>query len=647
VTLPVPDLDDRRFQDIVDDAKRLVPKYCPEWTNHNLSDPGVALIELFAWMTDMFLYRLNQVPDRLYVKFLDLVGVELFPPQAAATDLTFWLSAPEAQPVTVPAGTEVATAPTSDSAPLVFATTADLHIAQPELVDLLVSTGTDRYESAWEELRYPSGRVRCFTSDPPRPGDNFLLGFADGLAGNVIRLALETSVFGLGIDPDEPPLVWEVWAGEAWIPVTVHEDLTGGLNRTGSVTLLIPPWHEPITLAQRRAFWLRGRYTEPLEGQPFYGESPELQTLAVASLGGTVGALHCELVDGEALGRSEGRPGEVYTCRRQPVLARGAGETVTTDGPAGHIVWQEVADFSCSGPEDHHVVWDGATGSIRFGPAVRYADGSVRQHGAVPAAGAEVSVTGYRTGGGSAGNVGAGTLTVLRTTIPYIDRVTNLIRASGGVDGESVDNAKIRGPLALRSGDRAVTAADVERLALDADPAVARARCLAPLAIGDAVRLLVVPQVEKRASALELDDFALDDRLYRAISDHLEPRRMLGSTIAVGTPYYQGITAAVLLTAAAGRPVDLIRERALEALYRWINPITGGPSGTGWPFDADLAAGAVGELLLGVDGVARVEEVLLFEADVRNKRRIGRAKDMVRLSPEALFLSFAHRVVVR
>jgi len=76
--LPAPDLDDRRFQDIVDEAKRLIPRYCPEWTNHNLSDPGVALIELFAWMSEMILYRLNQVPERFYSKFLELIGIEPF-----------------------------------------------------------------------------------------------------------------------------------------------------------------------------------------------------------------------------------------------------------------------------------------------------------------------------------------------------------------------------------------------------------------------------------------------------------------------------------------------------------------------------------------------------------------------------------------
>jgi predicted phage baseplate assembly protein len=647
MSLPAPSLDDRRFQDIVDEAKRLIPRYCPEWTNHNLSDPGVALIELFAWMTDMFLYRLNQVPDRLYTKFLDLVGVELFPPQAAGTGLTFWLSAPEAEPVTVPVGTEVATAPEPGADPVVFVTVRDLHIAQPELVGLLTSSGPDRYEDAWEELRYPGGRVRCFTSDPPRPGDAFYIGFAHPLAGNVIRLDVETSVFGLGIDPERPPLAWEVWGGEAWIPAAVHRDATGGLNRTGSVTLLIPAWHDPLTLAHRRGFWLRGRYTEVEAGQPAYAASPEIQGLGAASLGGTVAAHQCQYVPAEVLGRSDGSPGQVFTCRQRPVLERQPKEVVVTEGADGHVEWREVPDFSRSDRRDHHFVWDGVTGQVRFGPAVAYPDGTVHQHGAVPAAGAEVSVTGYRTGGGAGGNVGAGTLTVLRTTIPYIDRVTNLERATGGVDGETVANAKLRGPLALRSGDRAVTAADVERLALDADAAVARARCLPPASPGGPVRLLVVPQVEKPPQTLELDDFAVDDRLFAQLRNYLEPRRMLGATIQIGTPYYQGVSVAVLVNATAGRAPDLVRERALEALYGWINPLVGGPGGSGWPFDTDLTAGALAEVLAAVDGIDRVEDVVLFEADVRNRTRVGQGRELVRLGPDSLFLSFRHWVVVR
>ena len=108
MALPAPDLDDRRFQDFVDDAKRLVQRRCPEWTDHNVHDPGVTLIEALAMMADQIVYRLNRVPDRLHLKFLDLVGVRLHPPAVARVPLTFWLSAAQPEPVVIPETTEVA-----------------------------------------------------------------------------------------------------------------------------------------------------------------------------------------------------------------------------------------------------------------------------------------------------------------------------------------------------------------------------------------------------------------------------------------------------------------------------------------------------------------------------------------------------------
>src|SRR5205085_4588154 len=105
MALPVPNLDDRRFQDLVDDAKRLVQQKCPEWTDHNVSDPGVTLIETFAWMTDQVLYRLNRVPERNYIKFLELIGVRLFPPTAARAAITFWLAGPQPDTIHIRPGT--------------------------------------------------------------------------------------------------------------------------------------------------------------------------------------------------------------------------------------------------------------------------------------------------------------------------------------------------------------------------------------------------------------------------------------------------------------------------------------------------------------------------------------------------------------
>jgi hypothetical protein len=131
------------------------------------------------------------------------------------------------------------------------------------------------------------------------------------------------------------------------------------------------------------------------------------------------------------------------------------------------------------------------------------------------------------------------------------------------------------------------------------------------------------------------------------VRTYLDSRRILGSTIEIGTPYYQGVTIAALLTARPGRPASLLRERAHSALYRFLNPLTGGADGGGWAFDTDLNAASVFQLLEAIEGVERVEEVLFFEYDLRNHERLGFGKELVKLDRDSLFLSANHQVVVR
>ncbi|HEY2811891.1 MAG TPA: putative baseplate assembly protein [Acidimicrobiales bacterium] len=649
MALPVPDLDDRRFQDIVDEAKRLIPRYCPEWTNHNLSDPGVALIELFAWMSEMILYRLNQVPDRFYTKFLDLVGIEPFPPSVARADLTFWLSTVLDQEVVVPTGTQVATFGAAEGDDIVFSTSSDLVIAPPDLIAARTSQAgnEEMFADAWDDLRYDGGVVVCFQSSPLTPGDAFYLGFGRTLGGNLVRLHVQASIEGIGVDPERPPLIWESWTGEAWVPVRVHGDTTGGLNRDGTLSLVMPRDHEPVTLGGSRAYWIRARLVAATVGQPPYQASPQIKSVRAETLGGTVAAEHAVAIPMESLGRSDGQAGQSFQVSRPPVLPRREGERVRVVTSDGVEEWEEVDNFTASRGVDKHYTWDGASGAIRFGPRVRYADGSMRQHGAVPRDGSEIVVTGYRHGGGEAGNVGNGTLTVLRTTVPFIDRVSNLATATGGVDAESVDNAKMRGPMTLRTGSRAVTAHDYERLTLEASVEVARARCLPPSDPGGPVRLLVVPHVRSMPEQHRLDDFALSEPLVALISEHLDERRVLGTTIEVGVPYYQGVTVAALIRALPGRPATLVRQRALDLLNEFVNPLTGGVEGNGWPFDTDINAAPIAQMLEAVEGVDRVEEVLLFEYDLRTGRRHGSGKELIRLDRQSLFLSAGHQVVVR
>lgn len=648
--LPTPDLDDRTFQDIVDEAKRLIPQYCPEWTNHNVSDPGVALIELFAWMSEMVLYRVNQVPERLYTHFLNLVGIEPFPPAVARTDLTFWLSAVLDSAVVVPANTEVMTAAsagdTSDA--VVFTTTEDLTIAPPVLQGAkTVAVDSGRTVDVWDDLRFNAAGVRCFASEQITPDDAFLLGFRDSLAGMMLQISVEAEAEGIGVDPRRPPLVWEVWNGEGWLATQVYDDSTGGLNRAGKIVLITPVQHVPLAVGNDTAYWLRARLLRPADGQPTYQASPRVRAIEVAALGGTVRAEHAELAAREQIGRSDGRPGQRFQVSRHPVLPRRADEVVRVVDGDVTTAWREVADFAGSGPSDRDFVWDSSTGVVHFGPRVRYPDGTVRQHGAVPRDGALVEVTGYRHGGGARGNVGARTLSLMRTSVPFVSGVVNLTPATGGVDAESVAEAKVRGPLTLRTGQRAVTAADYERLTLEASPEVSRARCRSARRGNGTVQLLVVPRVRGDVDEHRLDDYAISQDLMGVVSTHLDRHRVIGTAVEVTTPFYQGVSVAALVHGAPGRQPGVVQQRAVSALNRYINPTLGGADGTGWPFDTDLNVATITQLLESVEGVERVEEALLFEYDLRTGRRLGSATEVIRLDRQSLFLSAKHQVVVR
>jgi predicted phage baseplate assembly protein len=236
---------------------------------------------------------------------------------------------------------------------------------------------------------------------------------------------------------------------------------------------------------------------------------------------------------------------------------------------------------------------------------------------------------------------------VMRSAVPFVNGTINLGPAAGGVDAESVAEAKVRGPLTLRTGNRAVTARDFERLTIESSIEVARARCRPAGRGNGAVQLLVVPHVRSEPTGHQLDDFAISPQLMTTIVDALDEHRLVGTSVEVSTPYYQGVSVVALLHGAPGRPAALVRQRTMDALSRFLNPLVGGSNGTGWPFDADVNLAVITQLLESVDGVERVEEVLLFEYDLRTGRRLGGGKDVIRLDKQSLFLSAGHQVVVR
>ncbi|MFJ8311795.1 MULTISPECIES: putative baseplate assembly protein [unclassified Streptomyces] len=645
MALPAPHLDDRRFQQFVDDAKRYIQQRCPEWSDHNVSDPGVTLIEAVAHMADQLVYRLNRVPEKNQLAFLDLLGVTLFPPAAARASVTFWLSAPQSEPVVLPTGTEVATGRTETEEAVVFATEDDLTIVPCHLTHVLRQPAGSGPEDCSQDV-LGNTDVSVFSSGP-LPGDVLLFGLSAAIPNCTAALRLESRVDGVGVDPRQPPLVWEAWTADGWTECEIAEDSTGGLNRPGEVVLHMPGGHMVSRMAGRLdAGWLRCRVVEAAPGQPFYSVSPTVRGASGFTIGGTTQVSHAESVRDESLGDSEGVPGQRLLLAHSPVVG---GVRLEVSAGEGWEEWEAVDDFASSGPFDRHFTLDAATGELAFGPSVRQPDGTVRQFGAVPIKGAAIRASRYGTGGGRSGNVARGAIQVLRSSIPYIARVENREAARGGVDGETVEEAKTRAPIALRAQERAVTARDYEELARRAAPETARIACLAADAAesGDnAVRVLVVPQaVPDRGGRLRFEQLVPGDELLGRVTSFLDERRPLGTRLAVGPPFYQGVTVVATLHAFRAAKADHVRDEALNALYSYLDPLTGGAHGTGWPFGRPLRAGEIFAALQRVPGVELVDEVLLHPADPLTGRR-GDATDRIELSPSALLFPFDHRVRV-
>ena len=103
--IPLPNLDDRRWSDLFEDGRANITRYAPQWTDHNLHDPGITIIDLYAWLAEMTNYRLNRVPTRHKRKFLELLGFDIQNPIPAVTLLSF-APAAATPPFVLPAGSE-------------------------------------------------------------------------------------------------------------------------------------------------------------------------------------------------------------------------------------------------------------------------------------------------------------------------------------------------------------------------------------------------------------------------------------------------------------------------------------------------------------------------------------------------------------
>ncbi|MGY2896268.1 putative baseplate assembly protein [Deinococcus sp. UYEF24] len=669
--LPTTNLDDRRFDDLVAQARQLIPQYCPEWTDHNTSDPGIALLEIFAWMTDLMLFRVNQVPEKMFVKFLDMIGMQLDPPRAAVAPVTFYLAAAPSEPLTISAATEVATVRTEVTEAIVFSTEEDLTIYPPRLKAAF--TGNALGDNTFvvhdlERLGVLGHKVAVFSAEPV-PGDAFYLCLEDNHGAHVISLLLVCEVAGgAGVDPKEPPFVWEVWQGSLnrWATCTVEYDGTLAFNISGEVILRLPSMVEEEFFGAR-GHWLRCRITSE-QNYAGYKVSPDIEALRVESRGGTVTARHGVVVRNELLGRSDGNPGQRFTLLNSPVLFLDSQDDQIVSERAGAApqAWQAVPDFADSGVNDLHFQLDHQTGQVTFGPALLQPDGTVYRFGAIPEKGATLRVQRYLYGGGVIGNVPARALSVLKASIPYVARVINHAPAVGGRNAQTLDDAVMRVPQVLRTRTRAVTADDYEYLAAQVE-GVARARCITPNVSSSAgqvafpgqiraldvqpgqVSMVVLPRIEVPVGRISPDQLVLSAELRASVQTTLDERRMVGTTLEVRSPQFAWVSVSALIRVPAGSSRELkaeVQRAALASLYRTLNPHTGGATGEGWPFGRPLYLSELYSLLRSVPGTDFVEDVQVFLSDPGQADSRTSVGPQLLLPPQGLIVSDVHTVRV-
>lgn len=690
MAIPQIKLDERSFQDLVDEAKLRIPKYTPEWTNHNVSDPGVTLIELFAYMVDQLLYQINRVPDKNYRSFLDVIGVKLAPPNPARTEVTFRLTAAQTQPLTIQRGSQVATVRTENESARIFSTEEDLVIVPPLLKYVLLTPNcieqaptigqpvqpvvfTDRSKDALSRL---PKEIEVFPPDP-QPGNAFYLGFDADISKNTVVIKLDCEKIGVGINPMDPPLVWEYWdrLQSKWLALQVIKDTTGGLTIGFSeIEVLVPASAGQVEIKVNAtddlllSYWIRCRYRDLDKKQAGYIKSPIIKKFSAYTIGGTVAASHSQPIRDENLGRSTGEPGQTFRLLNTPILMLNPheNETVVVYPPEDRPpeVWKQVTDFADSGPNDKHFVCDYVTGDIIFGPAIRNPSGQIEQRGAVPPYGSLIVMTAYRTGGGVEGNVGANTITVMKSSLPYVDRVTNLVAATGGSSAESIEHALLRGPRSLRARNRAVTAEDFETLTREASGGVARVKCLTPTPLDKprdkdsvepgTVALMIVPEVGKNVREIRPEHLNIPTNMRVSIMDYLDERRLLTTKVDLIQPKYQWVTIQVWLKAVNIYANDRVKREAERRLYNFIRPVNGGPDpsgkfetlGDGWPYGRILYVSEIYPILQLIEGVEFIEKVEMYPVIDLNRSQAGQHVQYINPGPRGLLCSFRHQVIM-
>ncbi|MBV8105654.1 MAG: putative baseplate assembly protein [Hyphomicrobiales bacterium] len=662
--LPIPNLDDRRFDDLVAEATARIEAHTPEWSNVAPGDPGSALIDLFAWLTETILYRQNLIPLRQRRAFMNLLSMPLRP-AAPASGLVCVDAGPLPLPPALAAGQATFTAGS-----VTFTSTTDLQPTPLQLVPMIKAAYVDpdpaTQANLISQLRtlYGIDQPTPFVAKPAFGSDGSLTlsntvdgqvwlalvvpkalastTAADDVRKKLAGLAANGAALSIGLAPlvDIPgfeafdqatamptrTLNWSLVTQDSvgtiqTIALEVQADTSNGGRTTGVILLLLPS--DATKMAP------------PSSGDPMFagagGLPPELpvdvtadrvvmwltltcadpSSLSLSYLAVNAAAIIAQAtVNNEPLGVSTGASDASYTLAHSPV-ARGTLviQVWPAQGAQTPATWTQVDNFGDAGQNDTVYTLDPSAGTVTFGDGIR---------GQRPPAGSVIVAQTYAFGGGAAGNLAPGSIKAVQ---PASGAVRHEWPTTGGVDGESVADAERRIPAFLAHHDRAVTTSDFQALAL-ATPGLALGRAevaqgLMPGADPDSTRTGVPGVVSvfvfpNQPVAMGNGPVATLAQLQDVFA-YLRQRILIGTQLFVlsaePVPLYASVSIRLLNNAdsvATARGV----QQAL-ANYLWALP-PGGPDGGGWPLGRAVAPDELRTQAGRVAGVLAADMVTLY-----------------------------------
>ncbi len=422
-------------------------------------------------------------------------------------------------------------------------------------------------------------------------------------------------------------------------PIAAEATLCFKVERSKTVAINIPRGTR-VTI---------GRTSSNMEPPIFVTE--ETCTIEPGKTQKKVRAYHCTYISGEVVGVGNGKPQQIVRVKHPPIIAKNesdlnlkVGVEINQSEVASNVqtlswqgktyqIWKEVDNFSGDEEERHVYVVDRAQGMILFAPALYRNELNKTLPSLlakVPPVGKEIRLW-YGTGGGMQGNIPANLLTVMKDPISGV-KVTNIVPAIGGRDGETLENALRRGPLELHSLQRAVTAKDFELIAEKSSGSVARAKAITKreiwkYAAPGTVEILLVPalpssEIDETTKVMVKDlQHWQTEEVRSQVQEALDKRRPLGTTCFVNWASFKTIKICAEVVVFKGEDVGAVKQRLLARLHQMINPLPTLIQREGWPFGQPLRKSQVEyELIRSEVGVSYLNSLRMYVEEVPNSQ---------------------------